>query len=837
MKLGQDIGSRFAWWGRCAARRPWALLAAAALATAGLLAGIPGIHFDASIESMLRQDDPTRRTYDAFRSQYASDERVIVLAGGDVFSLPFLTRLRALHEAIEAHVPHVEDVTSLVNARRTHGEEGELRVGDFLEEWPQSAEALAALRALALANPTYRNALVSEAGDYAVISVEVAPGADLSFDPLDAFDDGGLDAEVTALATPLATDGAAFDHVAVLGNDETQEIMDALLPLIELHEASDFQLWVTGSPTMNWVTVDLLRRDMPRFTALSLATMAVLLLALFGRVAGVALSLGVVVLALAATAGVMGWSGLPITSVTQILPSLLLATGIGFAVHLLTRFFARFDEGSSRAEAVEAALRQSGFSITLTSVTTAGGLASFHFADLAILSEFGTIAPAGVLLALAYTLSVVPALLIVLPLRRRPQRGRSRSVLERALLSLGGASTEHPHRVLAVWGVLLAAGAFGAAQLQISHAPVEWIPEGNPYRRAFERINQELRSPMSIEVLVDSGVESGLADPELLRGLERVGSLALDLEVSGITAGSALSIADLMKETHQALHDNDPAYYAIPGERRLAAQELLLLEQSGPDELAKVADSTLRQARLSILVNYADAFHYAPWIEALRLSLPDAFGPEVRIEITGRTMLMVRSMEGVLRGMMRSYGAALLVILPVMVLAVGGVGLGLTSMIPNIVPIVIAMGAMWLFAIPLDVFTALIGSICIGVSVDDTIHFMHGFTRHHRRTGDVRVAVRETLSTTGRALLFTTIVLFCGFLVFVFAGMQNLANFGLIAALTVVAAFLADVTLVPAALCLLVGRDDATQTHGNDLQRAKEEDTCSTSGWPRRPTI
>ncbi len=139
-----------------------------------------------------------------------------------------------------------------------------------------------------------------------------------------------------------------------------------------------------------------------------------------------------------------------------------------------------------------------------------------------------------------------------------------------------------------------------------------------------------------------------------------------------------------------------------------------------------------------------------------------------------------------------------------MVLLIGSLRVGLMSMIPNLAPILLALGLMGWAGIPLDTFTLMVGSIAIGLAVDDTIHFMHNFRRYYGRSGDVRGAVRETLASTGQALLFTSLVLCTGFFLYMLASMNNLFYFGLLTGFTIIAAFLADLLLAPALMTLVI---------------------------------
>ena len=158
-----------------------------------------------------------------------------------------------------------------------------------------------------------------------------------------------------------------------------------------------------------------------------------------------------------------------------------------------------------------------------------------------------------------------------------------------------------------------------------------------------------------------------------------------------------------------------------------------------------------------------------------------------------------------IRGMARSYVVALVVIAPMMVILIGQVGRGLLSMIPNVTPVTMILGYMGWTGLPVDGLTIMVGAIVIGLAVDDTIHFMHNFRRYYARSGDARIAVRETLETTGRALLVTTLVLCAGFFVFVSAYLSNVQVFGLLAGSAILIAFVANV-LVASSLMMLVTR-------------------------------
>lgn len=165
--------------------------------------------------------------------------------------------------------------------------------------------------------------------------------------------------------------------------------------------------------------------------------------------------------------------------------------------------------------------------------------------------------------------------------------------------------------------------------------------------------------------------------------------------------------------------------------------------------------------------------------------------------------LLSRTITAAIHSMARSYAIALVVITILMILLIGRVRIGLLSMIPNLTPILLMLGVIGFFNLPMDLFTMMVASIAIGLAVDDTMHFMHNFRRYYDQSGDPVRAVHETLQTAGRAMLVTTIVLSLGFFIFAFATMSNVRNFGLLTGFTIITALLADYLLAPALMVLV----------------------------------
>jgi hypothetical protein len=260
----------------------------------------------------------------------------------------------------------------------------------------------------------------------------------------------------------------------------------------------------------------------------------------------------------------------------------------------------------------------------------------------------------------------------------------------------------------------------------------------------------------------------------------------------------------MIKEIHFALNEEDSGAWNIPEQARLIAQEFFLFENSGANDLESLVDIQFSTARLTARIPWRDVSQNNALIEEARAQAARWFSPPTQVTITGMTSLFAKIGDETMISMRNSYFIAGAVITLLMCLMLSSVKWGLVSMIPNLLPIIVTLGLMGWFEIPVDVFTMTIGSIALGLCVDDTVHFMHKFFDYYRQTGEVKASVQKTLTTTGRAMLFTSLVLFCSFMIYTLASLSIVIYFGILIAITIVFALLADLVLAPALLQVLV---------------------------------
>lgn len=761
--------------------------------------GLPLLKIHMSTDSFLSETDSARVDYDNYRREFMSDEvMLVVIESDEIFSREFLEYLRDLHHDLEENFPYLDDIDSLINARLTYGTDDELRVEELLENWPTSDEELARIEKIARTNPLYRNVLLSENGRYTTIRMVLAPGARTS----------------EAEAVEGFEQAKPAKHARILENTELDEAMRVWDEIEARHKNPKYPISLSGGPPFVQRLIQYSVEDLTLFSGVTVVVIGFFLFLIFRRPSGVALPLLTVLLPLAGTMGLMGYFGIPISPVTEILPPFLLVAGVGDSVHIMSLLYQAIDSGKTREEALAYALEHAGIAVAMTSFTTAGSLVSFVASDLMPVKGFGFSAPVGVMLALFYSLVLLPAMIAVIPIPAQKVEESANSFSSRVgsiVIRVGDWCANYPWRVVAIWTVLFVASMWSAVQLRLGHDPVRWFSAKEEVRQAVELCDREMKGSISIETIFDTGKENGLYDPKLLAKLEAMQHVAQEVRVEDVFVGKTVSILEIIKETHQALNANDPNFYVLPTEQEVIAQELLLFENSGSEDLSQVVDSQLSKARMTLMVPYRDGFVYEKFLGEMQRRFDEISAGDFKITVTGMVTLSGRTVSAMLKSLVNSYAASLLVLTFLMVLFIGQWKLGLLSMIPNIIPITTSLGMMYAFKFQLDMLMMLVGSVAIGIAVDDTIHFLHHFRACYAKHGDPKRAVHETLQLCGSALLITSTVLTSGFFIYMFSRMVHISNFGFITGVTVAMAFFADVTLTPAMVVLVSKKREAAE--------------------------
>lgn len=796
----ESAGSAFSGTARFIQGRPLVCLAVVLLATLALAGGISRLELDTSYGGFLEEDDPALVEYRAFRLQFGQNTAVfVVLEPPEVFDLGFLERLRALHRELEEEVPDLDEITSLLNIRATRAEGEILIVEELGESWPRKEADLPAFRARVMAEPLYRNQIISADGRLTGIVLKINTAVpDTSPGP------GARDVEETlAQGFGREENPQPEKYLADRGN---RPAFRAIQEVVDRHREPGLRIHLAGGMVVTENLKMHLKSDLFLLIQTALAVIGGCLLLAWRRLAGLVGPLAVVVSALLATLGLMGWLGIRIKLPTLVLPTIVLTAGVGDSIHILALFYQEAGKRLSREEALTGAFRRSGPALLITTLTTAAGLVSFAASRVPPVSELAVFAAAGVILAMIYTALLLPALLTLLPFRPAGRGGPEGGSKGRVIPWIARFSTSRPKTVLALSLALLLLGGAGLTRLGFSHDLLGWMPPKGKVRQDHLVVDQRMGGTIFIEAVIDAKKEDGLHDPALLRGLDRMARGLRERSVDGIPVGRSFFLGDLVREIHRALTDGDPETTAIPDNRRLISQELLLFEAAGGDYLPSLVDPTFRLGRLSLTVPTRDALDYPGFLEHLEKATARVLGDRGSAIWTGTAALVSRTVLETVDSIPLGYGTALVMITAFMVLLMGRLGLGLLSMFPNLLPLIAALGLMGWLGLDLDMSTMLFVTIAGGLAVDDTAHFMHHYRTSRAAGAGVAEAVEKTLTTAGRAMVVTSLVLGLGFLTCGLASLRNLLLFGVMSALSIFLALAADFFLSPALVTLLERR-------------------------------
>ena len=753
-----------------------------------LMSQLPRLEIDTSVERFLKDNSQAIVDYDAFRKEFGRDEFfIIAITGEPVFSLDYLKTLKAFHQDLENGVSYLQSVESLVNVRSIYGDGDNLIAEDLLEEMPQSESDLETLKERIRGKSIYYGRLINDKEDTMAIMVKLVP-----FVPY------------------TKKDGSQGFHN--LADAEMYKAYNEILTLADKYKGKfgDAELHVGGTPASGSYMSVVIQQDFTVFTSVALTMIVIVLWLLFRRITGVILPIVVMGVGIVTTISLMPILGYPMQITTSILPSFLLAVCVGHSVHLLNGFFHHYDLGHSKKAAILYSLNHAGMAVMFTSLTTAAGLITFAFSEILPISSLGLFAAIGSVLAFVITLLLLPVLLQLFPVKRRAYKSDDRvkegSLLYRFTMGCVHLSTQHPKPIVAMAVVLMTVTAFTVPNIQFSQDSLEWFDDDVPVKKAIKTIEATITGSMPVEIVIDTGQSQGVVDPEFLKSMDQWLQSLEGEELNGIPIMSINSITNLIRETHQAFNGNKPEAYIIPDNRELIAQELLLIEMDKADDLYEYTDRDFQKTRITMIVPWADAIHFDKFLDQLNEGYQQHMGEEYPMHVTGVIPIFSKMFSAMIISAAQSYLIAAIAITFMMIIFLRNIIDGILSMIPNLLPIMLVLSYMVVIGLPLDVFTVLVGSVALGLCVDDTVHFMHGFKSFYAKHGDSARAIEETLLSTGKALMITTIVLFFGFMTYVLSGLENMDNFGLLTASCIVLAFLADFLIAPALMTLRYGK-------------------------------
>ncbi len=772
-----------AWFARFAVRRRRPVLAVTLLLVAAAVWPAFHVPFDASAEIWFLENDPALAAYNRFHRTFGDDEFVVLatnsegdpdVAGharaarsgrehaspgeGTVFNNRILASLERVTAFLDT-TRHVGRVTSLTRYESIRGEDDEIALVPAVPGLPMSGAELAEARDRVLADSLAVGRVVSRDGKVAVVVAEIEhrPGE--------------------------------FDYKS--------ELTHKVRAFLDREQAvSGVRYAFTGSTVLDEDIYADTRRDLHWNVPLLYLLITVFLVLTIRNLPGTVLPLGVVLSAVVMDRALITAFGWRENSLATIIPLVLTAVGIADSVHIVVQYFTLRGRGMDGPGAAEESVRRLFKPCLLTSLTTAIGFLSLLTAPLAPLQEMGALTAIGVAFAFLLSVLALPAALSYLSGDYRGYMARRASDRYLGFIDALPGFVRRRGTVILVAGALVSVGAgLGMARLRVESNAIEFFRRDDPMRQVTQYVQDKVGGVGNLEVVVRTDRPGGVRDPEVLRAMD---SLAAHLKTIPIVT-DAFSVADYLKTINQAMHDGDPAWRRVPASPDLTAQYLLLYGASSPeDDLSDLVDVTQTTARVGARVEFASSVEYKRQVTDLRAWLDAHIPPGMHVELTGLMMLYKNMGDYIITSQIRSFLAALAVITLIMAVAFRSWRVGLLSMIPNVWPIAFTLGFMGWMGIRLDMANAMVAAVAIGIAVDDTIHFIAKYIEAVDEEKPLDEAVAYAFHVSGRAIVFTSVILVAGFSVILRSEFLPSVTFAMLSAMTIVMALAADLFILPA---------------------------------------
>jgi len=811
--------------GWCFDQRWLVLCFCAALAVgSGWLAA--GVEQDASYESYFDEGDTTFRAYEAYREDFGSDEVSYIgyeIPGSEYgpWSVEAMESLVTLTKALEDEVPFVYSVTTLANAEFTVGTEGGISISRIRNDWPLSQEELLRLRDAYLKKPFMVGGIIDEDADFGAIIIKMDrsspdPPEELVWDP-----EKGMALENLY---PQVTD-AAIDEI--LGRPEY----------------SDFAFFHSGDVPLNAYYNRILLTEPVTLLLASLGVISLILLVSFRSFVSVLTPAIVLILTMLMTVALMALLGFKIDLSFMSTPTILMAIGVAHSVHILSEFGSRFRESGDRRESLVQTIALVGVPCLLTSVTTAIGFASMSFVPIKSISNGAIYKSFGVFAAFVLSMTLLMALLSFdwswpwralrhrigsidraethsqMPSSPTSQPRENGRLVARILNWVIEFNIERRNLLIGGFTILLVVFGVGMTRVSIDSNWLDDFWDDVPVSRNTVRVDEEMGGTTNVIYLFDSGADDAIKEPAVLREIDRLAALARE---DTWLVRKTYSIADIVKDLNQTFHSDDPAYYRIPDTRAEVSQYLLLYEISGGLDAEEFVSSDYRRANLELRLRLAPTTETEKLIAKLDADLAEHPITHSELSLTGIGALWLKLMDYIMSSQIQGFSIAFSVITLMMVGIFRSFKIGLISMIPNLAPVMLALGAMGWLGIPLDYNKVTIAAVALGISVDDTIHLMTRFHHEFSIHRNYEKALRIALGDVGRALVITSIALVFGFLVLMASELRAQAIYGLLLSGAIVTALIADLFFMPALVFWLKPFGPEGVGHGTTLAEEAE---------------
>jgi len=723
--------------------------------------GMPKLTTDTSRRALISAEDPGWPGYRDTINTFGSDNiTVVFVSDPELFTEAKLKRLEALHYAL-LDLEAVNSVDSLINVTTFRYRDGGLDTGQLLDGRFDDPEVLKQAIENASANPLILGDLINKDGTATALVVAVSSENTPNF---------------------LAKVFQSIEDTITPAKGEFADVFQIGPPRLEHDLAkgiqNDFRVLLPVALLILIATIVIFLRT-PRFAIIPVATSLISILWTFGF---------------------MGHVGLPVTLLSSMIPSLIIVIGSTEDTHLLAAYLDGLREGNEeesraakRRVAIRYMARHMGLPILITSFTTAFGFGSNAISEIPMIQGFAYTTSFAMIANLVVTVLFVPLVLSVIGTTKAPkQKEISGSGGLGALVAniFEKVAVRNGKWVLTATAVVVVGIGSFAYNIKVNDDPLANFRADHPITQAGVKLQKELAGMQVFNVVLTSNEADAFRKPENLKKIEEAAQFMRDQKVFD----KITSLADYVSLVNREINQGKKDAYKVPDTREEVDQFLLLYKR---DVLDSFISPDSRKAKILVRHYITDTYDLRQYIADLRTKLDETLGDEITYELTGEALMISSGAQNLVTGQFYSLLLLVLVIYAIMSFLFTSLAAGLVSLVPNLMPLILNFGTMGLLGIPLNPGTALVAVIAMGIAIDDTSHLMIRYSDERRNNPDPDKAILKTVRLEAIPVVSTSIGLAGMFLTLLFSTFNNIAQFGLLAAATMIYAMLADLFITP----------------------------------------
>ncbi|WP_139684843.1 efflux RND transporter permease subunit [Vibrio tasmaniensis] len=728
--------------------------------------GAKNLYFRGDYNIFFEGTNKQLMAFDEIQTTFAkTDNLAIVVApeDGNVFTPETLTLIQNL--TVDAwQIPYSSRVDSLANYQHTEAVEDDLLVEDLLyEEYEHTPERIAKVKQIALNEPLLKNALVSASGDVTIVNVTVQlPEVDKT-------------AEVQEVIAAINTMIAKYQ---------------ADYPSVEFHKA--------GIIAMNNAFMMSAQEDSSTLVPLMLLVVLVFLTFMLRSFFSVVATLVVIISSIVATMGLSGWAGMFLSTATVNVPTLVLTLAVADCVHVIVTMRQAMQRGMEKAQAIQYSIKLNAMPILITSVTTAIGFLMMNMSDSPVLRDFGNLSALGVIIACFLSVTMLPALLKLLPVKSLPANPLAADKVT-FMDKLGDFVVANRKALLPISTLVIVGAAALIPLNKVNDESVKYFDTSSEFRQAADFMEETVSGMTTISIAVKTNESQAIADPVFLQA---IGDFTDWLRVQPETDHVA-TLSDVYMRLNKNMHGDDDSYYQLPLNRELAAQYLLLYEMSLPYglDLNNQINVDKSSIKMVLTVDNLGSVELVELEERI-YSWFAANAPQYEVVASSPSLMFAHIGETNMASMLSTLPITLVLISGLMIFALRSVRLGVISLVPNIAPAIIGFGLWALISGEINLGLSVVVTLTLGIVVDDAVHFLSKYQRARMEGKSAEEAVRYAFHTVGRALWITTVVLVAGFSVLAMSSFRLNSDMGLLSAIVIFIALVVDFILLPSLLMI-----------------------------------